>query len=147
MWNIEELKVKLILAGIVILIILGLGWTTKHYYDSNIESRGIIGNLVLANKDQATQIELLTKSKEIDAVTISELRHSVDSLTLLDTQHRNYTNAKVKEILDKYGKLPTTPENIRKRDVEVSQTRLSGLWKTFCVNHPEYEQCKGLKKD
>lgn len=146
MFNLAEIKTKLIIGAVVLAVFAVMGLTLKHYYDKSHASELVIDNLKEVNKNNEDELITLRRSKEIDATTIGELRLTVTSLTAVNDQHREEVSTQIKKILDKYGKLPITDDNLTKRDTEISEARLIGLWKTFCVKHSQYQECKRFKQ-
>lgn len=147
MFKFEEIKVKLIIGGIILAVIGLLGWTAKHYYDANLVNKLEVDRLVLANQDLERQFELFKISKDIDNAIIADQRKSMTSMVEVSNQNALQVSVDVKKVLDKYSKLPQTDANIQQRDNEVSTVRIVGLWKTHCTLHPASPTCEQFKKE
>ena len=137
----------MIIGLITLAVILGLGWVAKHYYDAYHEADGKVTELESTNKNLVFQVNLLRESKQLDNDVIADQRQTIANLTALNGEHKAQVSAEVKKILDKYGKLPPTPENLDKQALEVSTVRIMGLWKTFCVTRPNYPICEQFKQE
>ena len=146
MFNIEKIKIQLIIGAIVAGVIVCLGLVAKHYYDANLLNEQKVTQLADANKELNKQITDLQKSKKIDDETILAQQASIDELRKRNEEQRTQTVTVVKKIIQKYETLPQTPENIAKRDVEVSTVRINALWMTYCDIHFTEKNCEPFKK-
>jgi len=146
MFNIEKIKIQLIIGAIVAGVIVCLGLVAKHYYDANLLNEQKVTQLADANKELNKQITDLQESKKIDDETILAQQASIDELRKRNEEQRTQTVTVVKKIVQKYEALPQTPENIAKRDVEVSTVRINALWMTYCDIHFTEKNCEPFKK-
>lgn len=147
MFKLAELKTQLIIAGIMGLMIIGLGWSTKHYYDSNLKNELRVEEVEQINKDLQKTITFMEKAKVIDNTIIADQRKIIDNLTTNSDGIRTGTVTAVERIMKKYSNMPQTPENTRLRDVEVSTRRMMDLWKSFCLSRPGYKECELLAQE
>lgn len=146
MFNIEKIKAQLIIGAIVAGVIVCLGLVAKHYYDANLLNEQKVNQLADANKELNKQITDFQELKKIDDETIRTQQASIDELRKRNEEQRTQTVTVVKKIVDKYEALPQTPENIAKRDVEISAVRINALWMTYCDIHFIEANCAPFKK-
>ncbi len=147
MFKLAEIKTQLIFAAIAAVLIIGLGWVAKHYYDANLKNELRVKEVEQINRDLNTTITFMEKSKEIDSEIISNQRKTIDNLTTNSDKIRTSTVTAVGKIMEKYSNMPQTPENSRLRDIEVSTRRMMDLWKSFCISRPEFKECQMLAQE
>ena len=147
MFNIAEMKVKLIIYAIIAGIIITLGLVAKHYYDSNLKNELIVKDLADANKTLKDQYDLMKAAKLIDNGIITAQQESITRLTDLNETNKTKVVTEVKKIVEKYASLPKTDENVKLRDRDISIVRIVGLWETTCSNYPQLTECIQLKKE
>ncbi len=147
MYNITKIKTQLIVGAIALGLLLCTGLIAKHYYDANLISQEKIKEIADANKTLTREIDLLKESRRINDEIITKQQDTIDKIVALNGEHKAQVSKEVKKILDKYGKLPSTPENHDAQAAEISTVRISGLWKTYCVSHPKYEECEQFRKE
>lgn len=146
MFNIEKIKAQLIIGAIVAGVIVCLGLVAKHYYDANLLNEQKVNQLADANKELNKQITDFQELKKIDDETIRTQQASIDELRKRNEEQRTQTVTVVKKIVQKYEALPQTPENIAKRDVEISTVHINALWITYCDIHFIEANCAPFKK-
>lgn len=169
-----NLQAKLIGAGVIALIIAGLGWFGYHMVQvwSNQKTTNAEQSTVI--KDQSTTIVLQASSAAITdtatAAAASRAQAVQDKQGTIDSS----TEAQIKALTQQYAGqtitpnvtytpvtsgsatpapvqpkaavvVPaTTPSQPTPYEVAVSQVRITGVWQTYCAGNPDDPDCQGV---
>ncbi len=133
-----SIQAKLIMAAILAALILGLGFTAKHYYTVSVEQGIKIKDLEKKNKEIIDSKETLRESNAIDDKSCLEVNK--DKTIADDTRLTIDTKLQIKEkiIKDKHkviknGSGITKPDNLNvSMEQEISAARVDSMWETYC---------------
>lgn len=139
-----SIQAKLIMAAILAALILGLGFTAKHYYTVSVEQGIKIKDLEKKNKEIIDSKETLRESNVIDDKSCLEVNkdktNAEDVRLIID----NKLAEKEKGIKDKHkiinaGTNTSKPSNTNVTNVtdvtmeqEISAARVDSMWETYC---------------
>lgn len=142
-----SLKIKAILAALVIALVSGLVWWVRH------DQQVITNQKITASKqadviqDQQTTIVKQTESAKITDAATQAVANAPQVVKAQQQVITTQTEEQVTQIRQKYASSPQstrvddtpTPE-----EVEISQARITGVWKTYCLAVPSDAQCQAL---
>jgi hypothetical protein len=139
--TLASLQAKLILAGLIVLVCLGVYLKMKSDGKEIVELK--VANVV-SGKIVAEQKEII----RTDAV-VAEIREVTNTAIAVEVKkvekkHRKIeavVEKKIADIEQKFEELPKTPENSKAEHDQLSQTNISSVWEAFCAADPNANEC------
>jgi hypothetical protein len=98
-------------------------------------------------KELQGDFDRLKKSQKIDENTQTVVVTETIQLKASTAEVNKLVSAQVSDIRKKYQDLEQTAANKQAADEEVSVARITGLWTTYCLSHPQHANCKKPEGD
>ncbi len=140
--DIAALKLKAIIALIVIVIIGGVVWKMNHDGDVKdaLKKEVVTKDVVIDAQDGTIKTgEKVKEVKEDSGVKLdTEVKAVVKKQVKIDTK----AEITIQDIQDRYNALPLTPDNVVAKSQELSTARIDSLWEAYCIGAPDATECQ-----
>lgn len=134
-------KWTLIIIGVLLLAIAGAGYYIKVQNKEIIQLNKDKAIVEEKLKNQINEFILLKKSNQIsEEILANVLNKNKTDETQINTLKKKQATTE-QTIINKYKPLDKTPENQEAMFLELSHTRITGLWEQFCFYVPTHSDC------
>lgn len=79
--------------------------------------------------------DLSQRNRELVSANLARdgLQAKLDSLTTQHLKNSDQTEQAVEQVRKEYAQKPVTPDNVAKKEQTISQIKLQGLWRAYCI--------------
>lgn len=139
--KLSELKMELILAGILALLVSYFVW--NYFHKDTVIDR--LKETAVVQKIENAGLKEQVSDQETSAVITEKVNTQVkkgsDELRAKAQDVQTKTDTKVAKIEQTYKQLPATPENQVAKEAAKSAAVSEGMWDTYCTVKPDAAEC------